>query len=131
MKTAVRPYSRWVAECLPEAFHPSQQDPTEPAGVGSSPVKDVPQQAQPSGFTSTTRSTRSAGSGTRPCPACPGCPPLARPDGRRGGRGGALGGSDDGGLDEVREVLLACSSNRATRSSRSATTTRTIAGVAA
>ncbi len=30
MKTVARPYSRWVAECLPKAFHPSQQDPTEP-----------------------------------------------------------------------------------------------------
>jgi len=33
MKTVARSYSRWVAECLPKAFHPSQQDPTEPAEV--------------------------------------------------------------------------------------------------
>jgi len=32
----------------------------------------------------------------------PRLPPAARPDGRRGG---ALGGSDDSGLDEVREGL--------------------------
>jgi len=30
VKIVARPYSRWVAECLPKAFHPSQQDPTEP-----------------------------------------------------------------------------------------------------
>ncbi len=33
VKIVVRPYSRWVAECLPKAFHPSQQDPTEPTGT--------------------------------------------------------------------------------------------------
>jgi len=33
MKTVARSYSRWVAECLPKAFHPSQQDPTEPFEV--------------------------------------------------------------------------------------------------
>ena len=33
MKTVARSYSRWVAECLPKAFHPSQQDPTEPEGL--------------------------------------------------------------------------------------------------
>jgi len=30
METVAWPYSAWVAECLPKAFHPSQQAPTEP-----------------------------------------------------------------------------------------------------
>jgi len=33
VKIVARPYSRWVAECLPKAFHPSQQDPTEPMNM--------------------------------------------------------------------------------------------------
>jgi len=30
VKIVAWPYSRWVAECLPKTFQPSQQDPTEP-----------------------------------------------------------------------------------------------------
>ncbi len=33
VKIVAWPYSRWVAECLPKTFQPSQQDPTEPSGV--------------------------------------------------------------------------------------------------
>ncbi len=31
VETVAWPYSGWRAECLPNAFHPSQQTPTEPA----------------------------------------------------------------------------------------------------
>jgi len=31
MEPVARPYHGWVAECLPKAFHPSQQAPTEPS----------------------------------------------------------------------------------------------------
>jgi len=30
VETVAQPYSGWVAECLPKAFYPSQQAPTEP-----------------------------------------------------------------------------------------------------
>ncbi len=33
VKIVAWPYSRWVAECLPKTFQPSQQDPTEPPDI--------------------------------------------------------------------------------------------------
>jgi len=45
VKIVAWPYSRWVAECLPKTFQPSQQDPTEPAGVLAFPRLHGPETA--------------------------------------------------------------------------------------
>src|SRR5262249_31405475 len=71
-----------------------------------------------------------SGCNLRPWPSCPGCPPAWRPVGAFVDRGCALGGSDDGGLDEFRDVCLSRASSCATRCSNSLTTTRTVTGVA-
>src|SRR5262249_23764192 len=63
-------------------------------------------------------------------PSCPGCPPDCRPGGSFAGRGRALGGSEDGGLEELREVWVSRASSCATRRSNSVTNTRTATGVA-
>ena len=59
---------------------------------------------QCSGRTSTIRSTSLSGFNPRPWPSCPGCPPDFCPVGSFAGRGRALGGSEDGGLEELRDV---------------------------
>jgi len=60
------------------------------------------------------RVTSSRGLSRRPFPLCPFCPPRVRPEDGRWGRVGALGGSDDGGFDELCEVLRCLSSSSAT-----------------
>jgi len=114
-------------------------------GAGSSPAKGAPHWAHTSGLTSTMRSTCSTGSSGRPCPAWPTCPPAGRPEWARLRRAGALGGSEDGGRDDVREVCFSRSSSAARRASSvvsrascssrrrcwSCTSVRTAAGVAA
>ena len=44
-------------------------------------------------------STSLSGFNLRPWPSWPGCPPDLRPEGSFAGRGLALGGSEDGGLE--------------------------------
>src|SRR4029453_4476148 len=65
-----------------------------------------------------------------PVPGWPGWPPVRCPEGRQAGRD-RVGGSDEGGLEELREVCLSCSSNRAKRCSTARAHARTLGGVAA
>ena len=41
METVAQLYFGWVAKCLPKAFHPTQQAPTEPAEVLTSPENET------------------------------------------------------------------------------------------
>src|SRR3989304_5685206 len=107
-------------------------------GCGSSPNSKVPHVAQLTGLSTTIWLTDSTGLSDRPCPGWPVCPPAFRPEGGGFGRGGALGGSDDGGFDELRDVWLTRSSSSARRfwsaatvSSRDPTSCCTADGVAA
>src|SRR5882672_10023419 len=77
------------------------------------------------------RSTSLSGCNLRPCPSCSGCPPDLRPVGSCAGRGLALGGSDDGGWEEFRDVCLSRASTSTSRLSNSCTNPRTAGGVAA
>src|SRR2546428_4895011 len=63
-------------------------------------------------------------------PGWPGCPPVFRSEGLRAGRA-KVGGSDEGGLEELREVCLSRSSNRAKRCSTVRAHARTLGGATA